>query len=145
MRCQEGGFLPGHQETKLDINTVHTVSSTVNTLVTVHVEKYVHVKNFVPVNVPDVTNPKKDTFFSSKDKKNCLNDLFSNVDTLSNKWSDLGATLSIENAHVIGLCEIYPKNCFDESVASKLDLQDYEKYLPDKVIEELCYIFTSPR
>jgi hypothetical protein len=59
-----------------------------------------------------------------------LNVLFSNVDTLSNKCSELEAILSIENEHVIGLCEIYPKNCFDKSVASKLDLHDYEKYLP---------------
>jgi hypothetical protein len=51
-----------------------------------------------------------------------LNVLFSNVDTLSNKCSELEATLSVENEHVIGLCEIYPKNCFDKSVASKLDL-----------------------
>jgi hypothetical protein len=63
LRCQGRGFLPGPQETKLDINTVHTVSSTVNTLVTVNVENSVHVKNFVPVNVPDVTNPEKDTLF----------------------------------------------------------------------------------
>ena len=72
-------------------------------------------------------------YFSSKDKKNSLNVLFSNVDTLSNICSELEATLSIENAHVIGLCEIYTKNCFDKSVASKLDLYDYEKYLPDKL------------
>ena len=86
-------------------------------------------------------------YFSSKDKKNSLNVLFSNVDTLSNKCSELEATLSIENTHVIGLCEIYPKNCFDKSVASKLDLYDYEKYLPDKLGDrgvELCYIFISP-
>jgi hypothetical protein len=63
LRCQGRGFLPGPQETKLDINTVHTVSSTVNTLVTVNVENSVHVKNVVPVNVPDVTNPEKDTLF----------------------------------------------------------------------------------
>jgi hypothetical protein len=68
--------------------------------------------------------------FSSKDKKNSLNVLFSNVDTLSNKCSELEATLSVENEHVIGLCEIYQKNCFDKSVASKLDLHDYDKYLP---------------
>ena len=48
-------------------------------------------------------------YFSSKDKKNSLNVLFSNVDTLSNICSELEATLSIENAHVIGLCEIYTK------------------------------------
>jgi hypothetical protein len=51
-------------------------------------------------------------YFSSKDKKNSLNVLFSNVDTLSNKCSELEATLSIENAHVIGLCEINKKKLF---------------------------------
>jgi hypothetical protein len=63
LRCQGRGFLPGPQETKLDINTVHTVSSTVNTLVTVNVENSVHVKHFVPFNVPDVTNPEDTLFF----------------------------------------------------------------------------------
>jgi hypothetical protein len=60
LRCQGRGFFP---ETKFDINTVHTVSSTVNTLVTVNVENSVHVKNVVPVNVPDVTNPEDTLFF----------------------------------------------------------------------------------
>jgi hypothetical protein len=63
LRCQGRGFFPEPQETKFDINTVHTVSSTVNTLVTVNVENSVHVKNVVPVNVPDVTNPEDTLFF----------------------------------------------------------------------------------
>ena len=59
--------------------------------------------------------------------------LFSNVDTLSNKRSEFEAHLSIEKPHIIGLCKIYHKNSMDKSIASMLNLADYEKYIPDKV------------
>jgi hypothetical protein len=38
----------------------------------------------------------------------------------------------LENPHIIGLCEIYPKNSIDKTISSILNLPDYEKFLPDK-------------
>ncbi|CAG2187314.1 unnamed protein product [Mytilus edulis] len=76
---------------------------------------------------------KEDKKFTPKDNLKSLRVLFSNVDTLSNKRSEFEAHLSIEKPHIIGLCEIYPKNSMDKSISSMLNLADYEKYLPDKV------------
>ena len=54
------------------------------------------------------------------------------MSTLSNKCSELESYLSMENQHIIGLCEIYPKNSIDKTISSILNLPDYEKFLPDK-------------
>ena len=54
------------------------------------------------------------------------------MSTLSNKCSELESYLSLENPHIIGSCEIYPKNSIDKTISSILNLPDYEKFLPDK-------------
>lgn len=57
--------------------------------------------------------------------------LFSNVDTLSNKCSELEVYLSLESPHIIGLCEIFPKNSDDKESVADLVLPNYDKFVPD--------------
>ncbi|CAC5406564.1 unnamed protein product [Mytilus coruscus] len=83
--------------------------------------------------VSDHQSISDDKKFTSEDKRKSLRVLFSNVDTMSNKRSEFELYLSIEKPHIIGLCEIYPKNSMDKSIVSMLNLPDYEKYIPDKM------------
>jgi hypothetical protein len=48
-------------------------------------------------------------------------------------WTEF-STLTVTNVFTVEeiVWTVLKKNCFDKSVASKLDLYDYEKYLPDK-------------
>ena len=49
-------------------------------------------------------------YVNNNDIDQKLKVIFSNIDSLSNKHSELLAFLAIKKPHVIGLCEVFPKN-----------------------------------
>ncbi|CAG2209250.1 unnamed protein product [Mytilus edulis] len=93
-------------------------------------ETCVTIDNMQSADNSDVSSESNEESLYTDDKQK-MKILFSNVDSLSNKCSELLTYLANQRPHIIGLCEVFPKCSTDKESIIDISLQGYDKITPD--------------